>query len=145
MVNRLRRALVLGAGGAIGGSLLASAALAAGPRPEATREVTLLSTYVAGAAYHGAAERAPRLRPGDGLELRRAPDNPYDARAIEVRTDDGAMLGYVPRIDNQALANLMDAGFRPTARVRAVVPDPARPEIRLDVSVAIPAAARARV
>lgn len=136
MVNRQRRALVLGAGGALGGAMLAPA-LAAARRPAAVGEVTLLSTYVAGAAYHKAGERAPHLRPGDPLELRRAPENRYDPRAVEVRTVDGAMLGYVPRIDNQAVANLMDAGFRPSARVRAVVPDARRPEIRLDVSLAL--------
>lgn len=119
MVKSLRRAFLVGAGGA--------------------PEVRLLSTYVSGTAYWGAAEAARELRTGDELLLRRAPDNPYDARAVEVRTPGGAKLGYVPRIDNQALANLMDAGFQPTARVRAVVPDGLRPEIRFDVAFAIQA------
>lgn len=134
MTDRLRRTLILGGGGTLGGAVLAPAVAAAGT---ASRAVPLLSTYVAGTGYHDAPRCAPRLRNGDEVVLRRRPGNSYDARTVEVRTTDGALLGYIPRVENQALSNLMDAGFPATARVRSVMPDTARPEIRLDVSVAM--------
>ena len=46
-------------------------------------------------------------------------------------------LGYVPRADNQALANLMDAGFELAARVHEILPDRRQPDIRLDVLILI--------
>jgi len=120
---------MLGAGGALGGAALAAPAAVAATRGE----VALLATYVAGAAYHQAQEAAATLNAGDRLVLRREPGNDYDPRAIEVRTRSGAKLGYVPRVDNHALASLIDAGFEVTARIRRITPDRRQPDIRLEV------------
>lgn len=141
MIDRLRRALLVAGGTTLGaGALPALAAAPAIRGPRAGRDVPLLATYVAAAGYYGAAQVADRLRPGDGLELRRAPENAYDRRAVEVwDARHGVKLGYVPRIDNQALANLMDAGLRPRAVVRSVATNGARPEIRLDIGLSLPA------
>ena len=129
---------MLGAGGALGGAALAAPAAAALAAPAAVpREVALLAAYVAGTAYHEAGQAAAMLHPGDRLMLRREPRNDYDARAIEVRTRAGAKLGYLPRIDNHALASLMDAGFELTARIRAIAPDPRQPDIRLEVTLTV--------
>jgi hypothetical protein len=38
------------------------------------------------------------------------PPNPYDRLAIEVLTDDGAKLGYVPQAHNREPAARLDAG-----------------------------------
>lgn len=124
---------MLGAGGALGSAALAApAALAAG-----RSEVALLATYVAGTAYHQAHEASATLRAGDRLVLQREPRNDYDPRAIEVRTRSGAMLGYLPRVQNPALASLMDAGFEVTARIRRITPDRRQPDIRLDVALTV--------
>jgi hypothetical protein len=129
-----RRAFLL-SGGALGAAAaVPAAARAAAPPP---REVDLLSTYVTGTGYHAAPSEAPRLRVGEPLVLRRRPDNAYDPRTVEVWTTGGGKLGHVPRIDNQALARLMDAGLVPKARVSAVAGHPERPEIRLDVTIAV--------
>ena len=79
------------------------------------------------------------MRPGDALVLRRRPDSGYDPRTVEVWTADGAaLLGQLPRIDNQALARLMDAGVPATARVSSVAAAGSlRPQIRLEVAVAL--------
>lgn len=69
-----------------------------------------LYTYVAGVAYYQAMTLKDRLRPGDPLLLRREPDNPYDGNAIVVLDARGRKLGYVPRVDNEVPARLMDAG-----------------------------------
>ena len=129
-MTHMRRDFLLGVGAAVGGMALAAPRAAAGSAPAGT---ALLATYVAGTAYHEARSSVSGLRPGDRLDLRREPENRYDARAIQVRTMDGAMLGYVPRADNQALCSLMDAGFALEARASSLIPDPRQPEIRLDV------------
>ena len=69
--------------------------------------------------------------------LQREPRNDYDQRAIAVCTRAGAKLGYLPRVDNHALSNLMDAQFEVTARIRSVAPDPRQPDILLEVFLAV--------
>lgn len=81
-----------------------------------------LDTYVAGAAYTQAAAVFDRLRPGQRLVLRREPSNPHDSMAIEVLTEDGVKLGYVPRVHNRLPAARLDAGERLEAWVIAARP-----------------------
>lgn len=131
-MDATRRRILLGTGGALGAVALAAPAAAGAAR----ERMALLSTYVAGTAYHDALAAAS-LRPGDPLALRRERRNDYDPRAVEVRTPSNAKLGYVPRTDNRALASLMDAGFDVSACVREIVPDRRQPEIRLDVFLTI--------
>ena len=50
------------------------------------------------------------LDEGDLLFLVREPDNAYDTNAILVATDDGYVLGYIPRAENRFPASLMDSG-----------------------------------
>ena len=64
----------------------------------------------------------PLLTAGDVLELRREPQNPYDKRAIEIwaLVDDATLkLGYIARIENEALAALMDEGVPVVGHVLA--------------------------
>jgi HIRAN domain len=70
---------------------------------------------VAGAGQHHAeALEAAEVAPGARLELRRDPDNEYDANAIQVRAGD--QLGWVPRELAEELAPQLDAG-RPWSAV----------------------------
>ncbi len=114
-----------------GASGLGGGAAAASPG-----DLPLLTTYVAGSDRHAAPEVAGRLRPGDRVSLRREPGNGYDARSVAICALGGAVLGYVPRIHNQPLANLIDAGFAVEARVRQVGGPQWRPEIEIDVTLA---------
>ena len=132
-MDPVRRNILLGTGGALAAVALARPAALAAPKAE----VMLLSTYVAGTAYHDAAVAASTLRPGEPVTLQREQRNDYDRRSIAVRTRAGVKLGYVPRADNQALANLMDAGFDLTARLHEILPDRRQPDIRLDVLILI--------
>ena len=109
---------------------MAPVAAAASPRPAPT-PVRLLRTRVNGEYYYEAAESLPTLAPGAPLTLRREPTNAYDRRAIEVLDAAGRKLGYVPMIDNPAVARMMDAGETMRAHVTAV--EPARRLIRFDV------------
>ena len=47
------------------------------------------------------------MKTGQELKLKREPQNPYDEKAIEIywKTE---KLGYIPRVDNEVIANLMD-------------------------------------
>lgn len=128
-----RRAFVAGAGtlAVTGGAGIATEAAGAG------REVPLLRTYVVGADRRVVRAVARELRRGMPLRLLREPDNDYDARAVAVWTESGTKVGYVPRIDNQVLANLMDAGILPRASVQSVGDDLPRPDIKIAISLRV--------
>jgi hypothetical protein len=74
------------------------------------REIMLLECHVAGTGYADAEEAEPELNVGDILCLQREPHNTHDAKAIQIFDEKGRRLGYVPRAQNEVLANLMDAG-----------------------------------
>jgi len=67
---------------------------------------------VAGAgAHHADALASDAVAPGKPLELRRDPDNPHDANAIQVHPfDGGAQVGWVPRELAAELTPDLDAG-----------------------------------
>jgi len=113
---------------------LAAPALAA-PAP---RWLPLIETHVAGTAYYDAEQVAGALRRGMPLGLRREPDNAYDARAIEVFTEDGIKLGYVPRVRNPPFAALMDDGQALRATVVRVQSGYC-PDIRFTLELCLPA------
>ncbi len=72
-----------------------------------SHEIVLLDTTVAGWRYYEGDRVWSSLRPGMPLELRREPANPHDDMAIAVFCAD-TKLGYIPRIDNTVIANMLD-------------------------------------
>ena len=69
-------------------------------------DIFLFDTYVAGTTHiEGIEELEPYLNIDDRLEFL----NPYDSRAIVVKTTDGVKVGYVPQQDNIIFSRLMDA------------------------------------
>ena len=135
MTPESRRAFLLGAGGAAGAAVAVSLPIAA--RANGKRPLRLLTTYVAGVGRYAPNASMTRLAEGEAVALRREPENRYDARAVSVWTLAGEKLGYVPRIENQALANLMDAGLAPQARVLTVVTGGGRPEVSLAIDMSL--------
>ncbi|MDO5726066.1 MAG: HIRAN domain-containing protein [Tissierellia bacterium] len=80
------------------------------PKPY-EREIFLFETYVAGTTHiPNILDLEVHLKKGDHLKFRREPDNPYDEKAIVIRTENGAKIGYVPKADNIIFSRLMDAG-----------------------------------
>ena len=73
------------------------------------RRVTIQTSPINGMAYYEADRVLPALRVGDTLELRREPDNRHDDRAVEVYWRN-RKLGYLPRVENAAVAQMADAG-----------------------------------
>jgi hypothetical protein len=113
------------------GSIAATTQGEAAVAPVAREPVRVLFTRVNSERYYDAATAFPFLAPDQVVTLRREPANPYDRRAIEVLDGDGRKLGYVARIDNSAVARMMDAGERFEAKVaRLTAPD----DIRLVVN-----------
>jgi hypothetical protein len=79
-------------------------------------EIIVQVSLTAGLRYHEAKAVWDQMQIGDALTLVREPDNPYDARAVRVEWN-GHKLGYIPRIENEAVARQMDRGNALQARV----------------------------
>lgn len=74
------------------------------------REIMLIECHIAGTSHRDVKGVEPLLAPGALLVLKREPANPHDGLAIMIFDEAGNHLGYVPRVKNEALARLMDAG-----------------------------------
>lgn len=76
-----------------------------------SREIYLFDTHVAGTSYiENLDQLEPSLTSSQKLNFFREPQNPYDSKAIVIRTEEGSKIGYVPRSDNLIFSRLMDAG-----------------------------------
>jgi hypothetical protein len=82
----------------------------------AQARILVQSSPLAGFQFHEGRRLWPELKVGDSLQLVREPDNPYDPRAIRVEWQ-GHKLGYVPRVENEAVARQLDLGNRLEARI----------------------------
>lgn len=112
----LRRDFLTRLAAAAGAWLAQPAAQAASPVP---RRFELQRSPVAGFQYHRGEALWADLAPGQALVLLREPDNPYDPKAVRVDWN-GQKIGYVPRIENTAVAHLMDQGLRLEAEILAL-------------------------
>ena len=88
-----------------------------------TIRVLVQSSPLAGSQYYAVAELWPQIKPGDRLTLIREPDNRHDRKAIRVEWN-GRILGYVPRAENRAVAQAIDAGEKIEAHVSRLRDDP---------------------
>jgi hypothetical protein len=106
MFSFLRRALFVTA-------VLASAQLHA-----QNSEIRMLvqSSPLAGFQYYQGEQLWEEIKVGDPLTLAREPENTRDSYAVRVEWR-GHKLGYVPRRENQAVAQHMDRGGNVEARV----------------------------
>ena len=112
-------------------AMLAPRASAVAARRAPRAPVRVLFTRVNGEAYYDARAAVPALAAGERVALRREPGNAFDRRAIEVLDARGNKLGYVARIDNSAIARMMDAGERFEARIARLDRDTL--DIRLEI------------
>lgn len=73
-----------------------------------------ISCNVAGNSFRGIAEqkRYAELEPDEVLTLVRDPENRFDPNAIQVHTDDGLFIGFIPKSFAAQLAPLMDEGTK---------------------------------
>ncbi|HHT87397.1 MAG TPA: hypothetical protein GX002_00055 [Clostridiales bacterium] len=73
-------------------------------------DICLIEINIAGTFYRDMLVVEGRIEKGDVLYLVREPNNEYDPNAILVTAEDGYIIGYVPRKDNQMFAYMMDSG-----------------------------------
>ncbi|WP_263768936.1 HIRAN domain-containing protein [Propionivibrio soli] len=85
------------------------------------------SSPLAGSQYYALEQLQQEIKVGDRLVLVREPGNRHDRHAVRVDWN-GHKLGYVPRVENRAVAAALDAGERLDARVSQLRegPDPWR-------------------
>lgn len=67
------------------------------------------TSQVAGFQYHNGEALWPQLACGQPITLTREAGNPFDERAVRVDWQ-GQKLGYLPRLDNAAVSQLLDRG-----------------------------------
>lgn len=103
-----RRAFLKSLTALIGGLALPAIACA---KPNLDTSKTLQHSPLAGFQYHHGEALWPQLAVGQALQLVREADNRYDSRAVRVEWQ-GHKLGYIPRLDNAAVSQLLDRGER---------------------------------
>ena len=97
--------------------------LAQSPASAESIKILVQSSPLAGSQYYSANRVWGEIRIGDRLSLSREPDNRHDRSAVRVEWN-GQKLSYVPRAENRAVAQALDAGERLEARVAGLRDDP---------------------
>jgi hypothetical protein len=111
-------------------------------RPPLPPRRLLQTSTLAGFQYHQGEQFWSWLKPGHPLRLLRERTNPHDPRAVAVYWLD-AHLGYLPRGENAAAAQLLDQGRYLVGRIVQLQesPDPWQRiglEVYLEVAEVIP-------
>lgn len=75
----------------------------------AGRYVLIQESPIAGFQFHRGEALWSSLSVGQTVELVREPSNPHDANAVAVYVEK-EQLGYVPRGENQVVAQMLDRG-----------------------------------
>lgn len=86
-------------------------------------KILIQNSPLAGSQYYASSSVWSEIRVGDRLALIREPENRHDRHAIRVEWN-GHKLGYVPRAENRAAAQALDAGETLEARVTRLREDP---------------------
>jgi len=82
------------------------------------KTILIQESPVAGFQYYEGKRLWKKLSMKDTLKLIREPDNPYDENAVEIYWKE-RKLGYLPRVENTAVAQMMDQGQEITARIKS--------------------------
>jgi len=78
-------------------------------RPYPVRWKTLQISPIAGFQYYQGESLWPQLDAGQFVTLVRETNNPHDDHAVRIDWQ-GHQLGYLPRMDNAAVSQLIDRG-----------------------------------
>ena len=82
----------------------------------AKRTVLIQESPLAGFPFHDGEYIWSSLKVGKTLKLVREPDNDHDPDAVAIYYGD-SQLGYVPRVDNTAIAQMLDRGEKLEASI----------------------------
>ncbi len=81
--------------------------------------ILLQNSPLAGSQFYDLKNFTEKMQLNDSLKLVREPENRYDKWAIRVEWQ-GNKLGYVPRRENQSIAEIMDQGAFLGAKISAL-------------------------
>lgn len=112
-----KRNFLRGLLGVVGAAI--GAGLAGASSAQQRRRILIQVSPLAGFQYHAGEELWPQLAVSQSLALVREPDNPHDADAVRIDWR-GHKLGYLPRAENVAVAQMLDRGERLQARIVAL-------------------------
>lgn len=99
------------------------------------RSVLIQHSPIAGFQFHHGDAIWPSLSVGEELALVRESSNPHDDNAVAVYFEN-EMLGYVPRAENGAIAQMLDRGESLEARISKLSMDE-DPWERIHISVSL--------
>ena len=89
---------------------------------EANSPLEEFDFMVAGTLYEGRLDVIRmHVRPAMDLLVFREPSNPFSRNACQLHAARGAMIGFVPEVDAEELAALLDSGCKYRARVKKVI------------------------
>jgi hypothetical protein len=108
-----------------------------------TKKKFYMDCHLAGRKFHDADEVWDKLKVGTVLRLERELDNRYDPEAVAVIYDDKEMddsfrIGYIPRVDNETIAGILEMGWTDMfeCRISKINPD-AHPEYQVHLTIKI--------
>ena len=78
--------------------------------------ILIQTSSIAGFQFYDGDHLWDQLSTGDMLQLIQEPDNPYDENAVKIYWRN-SKLGYLPRVENTAVAQMMDQEQEITARI----------------------------
>jgi len=80
------------------------------------KDMLALSCLVAGTSFRSLKETEPLINLQTVFKLKREQDNEFDKKAVAIYFDN-EKIGYVPKVKNEVIANLMDAGKKFSAKL----------------------------
>lgn len=102
---------------------------------EPHRKIIIQRSPVVGFQYHDGEAVREWLRVGQPLQLRREPENARDSRVVRVEWN-GRKLGYLPRVENAAVSQMLDRGEPLVARITSLY-DSSHPWHRIGLDVTL--------
>ena len=106
-----------------------------------TKKLFFMDCHLAGRKYHDADEVWDELKVGATLKMERDKDNRLDPYAVMVvfeKDGEEYKLGYIPRGENETIANILEMGWNEIfeCRISKINPD-AHPENQVHLTIKI--------
>ena len=106
-----------------------------------TKKLFFKDCHLAGRKYHDADEVWDELKVGTTLRLERDKENRFDPYAVMVeyeKEDEEYLLGYIPRGENETIANLLEMGWNHIFECRICkINEEAHPERQVHLTIKI--------
>ena len=106
-----------------------------------TKKLFFMDCHLAGRKYHDADEVWDELKVGSTLRMERDKENRIDPYAVMVvfeKDGEEYKLGYIPRGENETIANILEMGWNDIfeCRISKIDPD-AHPENQVHLTIKI--------